>query len=193
MKLRVILMITALSTAPAVADVIYKSVGADGHVAYGDTPLAGSAQVDVVNVERIATNRAIADSQKEGQQRIEQMAATTERLQKDRKDREAAAQKLAEARRIDAEKRTAKAVAAEAAYYPDNYLEPYPHRAGRRHKSSEKYPSGGGGSKYHVGLSHGLSNRSYRDEDGYSLPHGSTSGRRPARKSPATFQVPSKN
>jgi hypothetical protein len=64
---------------------IYKSVDAQGKVSYGDAPLPQAVAVEEI---RLAPTRN-ADSSAFSEQRIEQLAATTDRLRDDRLAREA--------------------------------------------------------------------------------------------------------
>lgn len=63
--------------------VVYKSTDAKGRVTYADDPLDEAVDLEVFEFKPAADNNG-----KETSKRLEQMIATTKRLQEDRKDRE---------------------------------------------------------------------------------------------------------
>lgn len=74
----------ALATCSAIAEtVVYKSTDAKGRVTYGDDPMDEAVDLKVLEFKPAAET-----NDDEASKRLEQMIATTKRLQEDRKDRE---------------------------------------------------------------------------------------------------------
>jgi hypothetical protein len=72
-----------LIAGPATAATVYKSVGPEGQVVYGDEPAENAVTVEAIDIPDYD-----AVPQLSAGERIEQMAATTDRLQEDRRERE---------------------------------------------------------------------------------------------------------
>ncbi len=142
-----LLVCLSVTVALAAEGVIYKSTDAAGHVFYGDDPLTGAVKVEVIRI------RSTADLDKDAlatqKAALEQLAATTRRLQDDRKDREKERLEAAQRQREAAAQyyATAPPVALNAPYYDGGSYPPY-HAAGY-------YPPGYYGREYHQDVHHG--------------------------------------
>ena len=78
------LLTTALVATRVHADVkVFKSTDPDGHVTYGDKPTEEAIDFEVIEIKP-----TIASNDDDLDKRLERMAATTKRLQEDRKERE---------------------------------------------------------------------------------------------------------
>ena len=163
--------------APTANKLIYKSVDAQGRVSFGDQPGANSVELETLERPSYQQNT----SSEELQTRLDQMAATTRRLQEDRKLRSKLRHDEAEARKSQA---PAPVVVVEnRVYRPRTY--PYLYRP--RHYSGDKTVShhssssslglhlGGGSSKFHYGLSYG-SQQGHREHSAIQTPYRSKQG-----------------
>ena len=157
--------------------VIYKSVDAQGRVSFGDHP--GANAVALETLERPSYQQNISTD--ELQTRLDQMAATTKRLQDDRKLRSKLRHDEAEARKASA---PAPVVVVEnRVYRPRSYPYLYRphHTAGdltvSHHSSSSSLGLhlGGGSSKFHYGLSYG-SQQGHREHSAIQTPYRSKQG-----------------
>ncbi len=156
--------------------VIYKSVDAQGRVSFGDHP--GANAVALETLERPSYQQNISTD--ELQTRLDQMAATTKRLQDDRKLRSKLRHDEAEARKASA---PAPVVVVEnRVYRPRTY--PYLYRpnhyAGDRTASHHSGSSlglhlSGGSSKFHYGLSYG-GRQGHRKDHTLQTPYRSKQG-----------------
>lgn len=164
--------------APRQGQLIYKTVDAEGRVSFGDQP--GVNAVELETLERPSYQQNT--STEELQTRLDQMAATTKRLQEDRKLRSKLRQEEAEAKKS---KYQAPVVVVEnRVYRPRRYPYLYKphHYKGEKNSVSQHSGSslglhlGGGSSKFHYGLSYGSHQRQrevksvqtpYRREQGH--------------------------
>lgn len=138
--------------------VIYKSVDAQGRVSFGDQP--GTNAVELETLERPTYQQNT--SPEELQTRLDQMAATTKRLQADRQLRAKLRQEEAEANKSQHQEPL---VVIENRVYRPRPRHPYiykPHyyNGGKKTVSHQSGSSlglhlGGGRSKFHYGLSYG--------------------------------------
>jgi len=161
---------------PTENKLIYKTVDAQGRVSFGDHPGANAVALETLERPRYQQNT----SSEELQTRLDQMAATTKRLQDDRKLRAKLRHDEAEARKSQA---PAPVVVVEnRVYRPRTY--PYLYRP--RHYAGDKTVShhsssslglhlGGGSSKFHYGLSYGKQ-QSHREGSAIQTPYRSKQG-----------------
>ena len=162
---------------PTENKLIYKSVDAQGRVSFGDHP--GTNAVALETLERPSYQQNTSTD--ELQTRLDQMAATTKRLQDDRKLR-------AKLRHDEVEARTASApapvvVVENRVYRPRSYPYLYRphHTAGdltvSHHSSSSSLGLhlGGGSSKFHYGLSYG-SQQGHHENHAIQTPYRSKQG-----------------
>ena len=157
---------------------IYKTVDAQGRVSFGDQP--GANAVEFVALERPSYQQNT--SGEELQTRLDQMAATTKRLQEDRKLRSKLRHDEAEAKK--SQYQAPVVVVENRVYRPRSYPYLYKPHHYRGDKSSVSHHSssslglhlGGGSSKFHYGLSYGSHQRQrevksiqtpYRREQGH--------------------------
>ena len=144
--------------ASAANKLIYKSVDAQGRVSFGDQPGADAVELEIIERPSYQQNA----STEELQTRLDQMAATTKRLQEDRKLRSKLRQDEAEAKRSQYQPPV---VVVENRVYRSPHRYPYlykPHLYnGEKNRVSDHSGSslglhlGGGSSKFHYGLSYG--------------------------------------
>ena len=137
---------------------IYKSVDAQGRVSFGDQPSIDAVQLEALERPSYQQN----NSAEELQTRLDQMVATTKRLQEDRKLRSKLRQDEAEAKRSQYQPPV---VVVENRVYRSPHRYPYlykPHlynggenRVSDHSGSSLGLHLGGGSSKFHYGLSYG--------------------------------------
>ena len=141
--------------------VIYKAVDAQGRVSFGDQPGANAVEFEALERPSYQQN----NSTEELQTRLDQMAATTKRLQEDRKLRSKLRHDEAEARKSQYQ---APVVVVENRVYrprPYPYLyKPHPYRGEKNSVSQHSGSSlglhlGGGSSKFHYGLTYGSHQR----------------------------------
>ena len=142
---------------PAENKVIYKSVDTQGRVSFGDHPGANAVALETLERPSYQQNT----SSEELQTRLEQMVATTRRLQEDRKLRSKLRHDEAEARKsqdpapvVVVENRVYRPRPYPYLYRPHHYLgekQTVSHQSG----SSLGLHLGGGSSKFHYGLSYG--------------------------------------
>lgn len=147
--------------ASAESKLIYKSVDALGRVSFGDQPGANAVELETLERPRYQQNT----STEELQTRLDQMAATTKRLQEDRKLRSKLRHDEAEARKSQSQ--VPIVVVENRVYRPRHYpylYKPHHDREGMRgeEKSVSQHSGsslglhlGGGSSKFHYGLSYG--------------------------------------
>lgn len=164
--------------------IIYKSTDAAGHVFYGDDPLPGAVKVDIVRI------RSTADLDKDAlatqNAALEQLAATTKRLQDDRKEREKERLEAAERQR-EADVpyyTTAPPVALNRPYYDGDSYPPYypagyypPGYYGREYRRDVHYGANVGSSKWRVGVYYGGDHPNDHNSHGYGGYHRSDYGR----------------
>ena len=164
--------------APKQGQLIYKTVDAQGRVSFGDQP--GADAVELETLERPSYQQNT--STEELQTRLEQMAATTKRLQEDRKLRSKLRQEEADAKK--SQYQVPVVVVEKRVYRP----RPYPYLYKPHHYSGEKkgvsrhsgsslgLHLGGGSSSFRYGLSYGSRQRQsesrtiqtpYRREQGH--------------------------
>jgi len=144
--------------ASAANKLIYKSVDAQGRVSFGDQPGADAVELEIIERPSYQQNA----STEELQTRLDQMAATTRRLQEDRKLRSKLRHDAAEARKSQAQ---APVVVVENRVYRPRRRYPYlykphpyngeKHRVSHHSSSSVGLHLGGGNSKFRYGLSYG--------------------------------------
>ncbi len=140
---------------------IYKSVDAQGRVSFGDQPGANAVELETLERPSYQQNT----STEALQTRLDQMAATTQRLQEDRKLRSKLRHDEAESRKSQTQ---APVVMVENRVYRSRHY-PYLYRPrdfrGEKKRSSHDSGSslglhlGGGSSKFHYGLSYGARQR----------------------------------
>lgn len=138
-------------------NLIYKTVDAQGRVSFGDQPGADAVELETLERPKHQQNT----STKELQVRLEQMAATTKRLQEDRKLRSKLRQEEAESKK--SQDPAPVVVVENRVYRSRSYLYLYkPHRyKGEKKRNSHRSRSslglrlGGGNSRFHYGLSYG--------------------------------------
>lgn len=150
--------IVALVESPTAPKIIYKSVDAQGRVSFGDQPPANAIELETLQRPSYQQNA----SSEELQTRLDQMAATTKRLQEDRKLRSRLRHDEAEARKSQSQ---APVVVVENRVYRSPRY-PYLYKPGRytdkKERGSHHSDStlglhlGGGNSGFHYGLSYGL-------------------------------------
>lgn len=190
MNLRLALMVALFSAAPAVGGPIYKSVSADGRVAYGDAPLVGATHVEAISIAPPTASASTGDSTA----RVEQWAATTERLQKDRKEREAARERIADKRRANALANDPYPALNAVEYYEDYYPAPYLLQR-PRHYPARHYPLIGLESGHGIDLSYQLGHHA-RSHHYWGSNDWRRTGLMPVHRSevplPATFRIPTK-
>ena len=147
--------------APRHGQLIYKTVDAEGRVSFGDKPGANAVEFEALERPSYQQN----NSTEELQTRLDQMAATTKRLQEDRKLRSKLRHDEAEARKSQYQ---APVVVVENRVYrprPYPYLyKPHPYRGEKNSVSQHSGSSlglhlGGGSSKFHYGLTYGSHQR----------------------------------
>ena len=156
---------------------IYKTVDAQGRVSFGDHP--GADAVALETLERPSYQQNTTTD--ELQTRLDQMAATTKRLQDDRKLRSKLRHDEAESRKNQA---PAPVVVVEnRVYRPRSYPYLYRprHNLGEQQRDSHHSGSslglhlGGGSSKFHYGLSYGKQ-QSHREGSAIQTPYRSKQG-----------------
>ncbi len=157
---------------------IYKSVDAQGRVSFGDQPGANAVELETIERPSYQQNT----STEELQTRLDQMAATTKRLQEDRKLRSKL--RLDEADAKKSQYQAPVVVVENRVYRPRSYpylYKPRHYRGGKNSVSLNPGSSlglylGGGSSKFHYGLSYGSYQRQgqsrmiqtpYRREQGH--------------------------
>ncbi len=164
----------------AAEGIIYKSTDAAGHIFYGDDPLPGAVKVEIVRI------RSTADLGKDAlatqHAALEQLAATTKRLQDDRKEREKTRLEAAERQR-EAEVQyytTAPPLALNRpyydeggypAYYPAGYYPPGYY--GREYHQDVHYGANWGSSKWRIGVYYGGEHTNSHNPHGYGGHHRS--------------------
>lgn len=142
---------------PTQNKLIYKSVDAQGRVSFGDQPGANAVELETLERPNYPQNA----STEELQTRLDQMAATTKRLQEDRKLRAKLRHDEAEAKKSQYQ---APVIVVEKRVYRHR-RHPYlykPHYYNGEHKTAAHYSGssvglhlGGDSSKFHYGLSYG--------------------------------------
>lgn len=140
---------------------IYKTVDAQGRVSFGDQPGANAVEFEALERPSYQQNT----STEELQTRLDQMAATTKRLQEDRKLRSKLRHDQAEARKSRYQAPTV--VVENRVYRPRDYpylYKPNHYRGEKKRVSLYSGSSlgirlGGGSSKFHYGLSYGSGQR----------------------------------
>ena len=138
--LSIALVTTALVTTKIHADVkVFKSTDPDGRVTYGDKPTEKAIDFEVIEIKP-----TIASNDDDLDKRLERMAATTKRLQEDRKERESERQEQGGQNTV---------VYYPAAYPPANY--------GRVYRSNS-YPRNDHRGNNHPGSSHHSNTEHYR-------------------------------
>jgi len=164
--------------APALDNkLIYKSVDAQGRVSFGDHPGANAVALETLERPSYQQNT----SANELQTRLDQMAATTKRLQDDHKLRSELRHDKAESRKNQAPAPVV--VVDKRVYRPRSY--PYLYRPrpnlGEQQRGSHLSGSslglhlGGGSSKFHYGLSYGKQ-QSHREGNAIQTPYRSKKG-----------------
>jgi len=158
--------------------VIYKSIDAQGRVSFGDQPGANAVEFETLERPRYQQNT----STQELQTRLDQMAATTKRLQEDRKLRSKLRQDEAAAKRSQYQPPV---VVVENRVYRPRRRYPYlykPHlyngeknRVSHHSGSSVGLHLGGGSSKFHYGLSYG-SHQKHTESQRIQTPYRRESG-----------------
>lgn len=169
-----LLVCLPVTIALAAEGIIYKSTDAAGHVFYGDDPLPGAVKVDIVRI------RSTADLDKDAlatqNAALEQLAATTKRLQDDRKEREK--------ERLEATQRqqtadvqyytTAPPVALNRPYYDGGSYPPYypagyypPGYYGREYHQDVHYGADWGSSRWRIGVYYGGDHPNDHNAHGY--------------------------
>lgn len=145
-------------------NLIYKTVDAQGRVSFGDQP--GPDAVELETLERPRYEQNV--STQELQLRLEQMAATTKRLQEDRKLRSQLRQQEGEAKKTQYQAPTV--VVEKRVYRSRSY--PYLYNPHRRkgekiHRSSSSLGLhlGGSRSNFHYGFSFGSRQRHSKSRD----------------------------
>jgi hypothetical protein len=83
------LLLTATLSATTQGQVVYKSVDAEGKTIYSDKPVPHGELVDTLEFDK-TDHEALKTATEESAARIEQMAEVTDRLKKDRQERDAA-------------------------------------------------------------------------------------------------------
>jgi hypothetical protein len=138
-------------------NLIYKTVDAQGRVSFGDKPAADAVELETLERPKYQENA----STEELQVRLEQMAATTKRLQEDRKLRSKLRQEEAESKKIQdpapvvvVENRVYRSRSYPYLYQPHRYKNEKK-RNSHRSSSSLGLHLGGGNSRFHYGLSYG--------------------------------------
>ena len=157
---------------------IYKSVDAQGRVSFGDEPGANTVELETLERPSYQQN----SSAEELQTRLDQMAATTKRLQEDRKLRSKLRQDEAEAKRSHYQPPVV--VVENRVYHsPRRYLYLYKPRLDSREKHRVSHLSGsfvrlqlgGGNSTFRYGLSYG-SHQKHTENPGIQTPYRRESG-----------------
>lgn len=147
--------------APKQGQLIYKTVDAQGRVSFGDQPGANAVEFEAIERPSYQQNT----STEELQARLDQMSATTKRLQEDRKLRSKLRKDEAEAKKSQYQ---APVVVVEKRVYrprPYPYLyKPHHYRGEKKSVSRHSGSSlglhlGGGSSSFHYGLSYGSRQR----------------------------------
>ena len=167
-----------LLSPPVENKLIYKSIDAQGRVSFGDQPVANAVELEAVERPRYQENA----SSQELQTRLDQMAATTKRLQEDRKLRSKLRQDEAEAKRSQYQPSV---VVVENRIYRPRRRYPYLYKpdlySGKKHRvSHHSGPSvglhlGGGSSKFRYGISYG-SHQKHTENQGIQTPYRRESG-----------------
>jgi len=105
-----------IGTTTVFGQTVYKSVDADGTVTYSDQPAAAEELLETLELKNPETT---TDSAAESAARIEQMAKVTDRLKKDRQERDKA--RLAEQELALARQQSAPPLIYREEYYRTNY------------------------------------------------------------------------
>ena len=119
MKTLILLLFVAtitIGTTTVYGQTVYKSVDADGTVTYSDQPAAAEELLETLELKNPETT---TDSAAESAARIEQMAKVTDRLKKDRQERDKA--RLAEQELALARQQSAPPLIYREEYYRTNY------------------------------------------------------------------------
>lgn len=197
-----LLVCLPVTMAFAAEGIIYKSTDAAGHVFYGDDPLPGAVKVDIIRVRSTASlDKDAAATQNAA---LEQLAATTKRLQDDRKDREKERLEAAQRQQEAAAQyyTTAPPVALNRPYYdvpyhPVGYYPPGYY--GREYHQDVHYGANWGSSKWRIGVYYGGDHAHGHDDHGYGGQHRSEHGHgaghgdhhlRPPMRQPRSHQAP---
>ena len=114
--LSLLIVTTAVATTTIYAQTVYKSVDADGTVTYSDQPTSPGELLETLELKN---PEITADSAAESAERIEQMAKVTDRLKKDRQERDKA--RLAEQELALARQQSAPPLIYREEYYRTNY------------------------------------------------------------------------
>ena len=163
---------------PKQGQLIYKTVNAEGRVSFGDQPGVDAVELETLERPSYQQNTSTEDLQT----RLDQMAATTKRLQEDRKLRSKLRQEEAEAKK--SQYQVPAVVVENRVYRPRPYPYLYkPHHYRREKKGVSRDSSSslglhlsGGSSGFHYGLSYGSHQRQrevksvqtpYRREQGH--------------------------
>ena len=153
--------------------VIYKSVDAQGRVSFGDQPGAGAVEFETL--ERPTYQQKT--SPEELQTRLDQMAATTKRLQEDLQLRAKLRHEEAEARKsqyqapiVVVEQRVYRPRRHHPYFYKPSYYDGDKKHRSQRSGSSLGLHIGGGSSKFHYGLSYG-NQQNYRESSAIQTPY----------------------
>jgi hypothetical protein len=158
-------------------NLIYKTVDAQGRVSFGDQPGVDAVKFETLERPSYQNNT----STKELQVRLDQMAATTKRLQEDRKLRSKLRQDEAEAKK--SQYQAPVVVVENRVYRPRSYPYLYkPHhykgekkRNSRRSGSSLGLHLGGGSSRFRYGFSYGSRQR-HSDSKAIQVPYRQEKG-----------------
>ena len=156
---------------------IYKSFDAVGHVSFGDQPSTNAVEFEALERPSYQQNT----STEELQTRLDQMAATTKRLQEDRKLRSKLRHDEAEARKSPYQAPVV--VVENRVYRPRTYpylYKPHHYKSEKNSVSQHSGSSlgihlGGGSSKFHYGLSYG-SHQRQREVKSVQIPYSREQG-----------------